>query len=407
MSNSDPYRDFAGPGEGDPEEEAQTQETDPGSQNVNQPRRAAPSNEDLHERVNESSDNYDLPDDSEGCAIIGPSGSGKTTFLAALERACEMPDENGISVEFYPEPAIAYLIRRTISNVLGKRAEYNATFGILDYGFRICVTESSSGLFSLPTEIYLKGNLSDSGGGIIFPLKKMEEVMAKREDIRKQNEEQNSDVIDRLRKASTVILCVDATQPNINLLYERMTILLSQTRDEESTYSRPLTLKEKMNYWIRRRPIPEYIERKKPALRAERFLLLLTHIDQICESAPNPERMARLINPVVQAREILGEVLLQKIRKSLRPSAQFAVGVCSPWGFSDEEKGGKPFADREGQVLAPSNQRGEELLLKWKPFGIRDAIYFIATGKCRGSVKEVTEDALVNYKPPTKTYSNV
>ncbi|MDQ3801747.1 MAG: hypothetical protein M3384_20170, partial [Acidobacteriota bacterium] len=347
---------------------------------------------------------------SQGFAMIGPPKSGKTTLLAAIERACEMYSEDGISLEFYPQPELAKKIELAISSVLNKESKYDATQKIDNYGFRICVTEENpEGLFSLPLEVDIEGKLIDSGGGILFPVAQMEEKMkgksSDEEDstmriIREQSEEQKNEVFNNLREASSIILCVDASNPNIPLLYKHMTSLLSNSRDERAIYNRPIRLKEKINYWIRRKTVPKYSPRRRPALKAKRFLLLLTHIDQLCESAPNPERMARLINPVVQAREMLGVGLLEKISKSLHPEkAKFAVGVCSPWGFNGEEKGGKPFADENGQVLAAFHERGEELLLKWKPFGVRDAIYFIATGKCRGSVAEVTEQHL---KPQAK-----
>ncbi|HEX8370725.1 MAG TPA: hypothetical protein VF604_19425 [Pyrinomonadaceae bacterium] len=413
MSDSNDYGDFGWVDEGDPLESPQEEKAGSGvqqgtAQNQNRNRANQQQNGNATQ-ANASSnaaaaESYTPPEGSEGCAIIGPSGSGKTTLLAAIERSCEMPGEDGITLEFYPEPGITYLIRRVISNVVHKRAEYSPTFKVDDYGFRICVTEKAESLFSLPLEVDFRGELSDSGGGTIFPTIQMEEEMAKRPEIRRDFESESAGVLERLRNASSIILCVDASQPNIRLLYERMSIVLSQTRDQNSIERRRLTLIEKMNRWIRRREIPEYIERVRPSLKAKRFLLLLTHIDQLCESAANPELMARMANPVIQARETLGASLLDKIRKSLPKSAEFAVGVCSPWGFNGEEKGWKPFADANGQVYAVSNEQGEELLLRWKPFGVRDAIYFIATGKCRGSVAPVTEQQLITTKSPAKMY---
>jgi hypothetical protein len=401
MDGSEDYYENIYEGEADPQEPVADESRRSGAQRVNQNQNDANREQSNGSARTDTSAAKSPPSPQrassgivEGCALIGPPKSGKTTLLAAIERSCEMLDKDGISLEFYPEPAIAYQIRRVINNVLGKKAEYAPTFRVDHYDFRICVTEKPQSWLSLPLEVDFRGTLRDTGGGTVFPLsEKMKE--AKDASILKEAEAQSAEAHEVMRNASSIILCVDASNPNIPLLYEHMSVLLSQTRDPNAIYRRRPTFAEKMNYWIRRRPVPHSIERIRPALKAKRFLLLLTHIDQLCEAAPNPERMARLINPVVQARETLGAGLLEKIRKSLRPSAQFAVGVCSPWGFNGEEKGGKPFADENGQVLAAFHERGEELLLKWKPFGVRDAIYFIATGKCRGSVTEVTEQYLL------------
>ena len=129
----------------------------------------------------------------------------------------------------------------------------------------------------------------------------------------------------------------------------------------------------------------------KSCLNVDRFLLLLTQVDKLCHQLPQgidrTVRFAEMIDPVEQARELLGVPVLKTIQNSLKPRAQFAVGVISAMGF--HPRTGDPFADVDGTPLNLDSESGEDILRRWTPFGIRDAIYFLATGKCRGRVKEL------------------
>ena len=129
----------------------------------------------------------------------------------------------------------------------------------------------------------------------------------------------------------------------------------------------------------------------KSCLNVDRFLLLLTQVDKLCHQLPQgidrTVRFAEMIDPVEQARELLGVPVLKTIQNSLKPGAQFAVGVISAMGF--HPRTGDPFADVDGTPLNLDSESGEDILRRWTPFGIRDAIYFLATGKCRGRVKEL------------------
>jgi len=98
------------------------------------------------------------------------------------------------------------------------------------------------------------------------------------------------------------------------------------------------------------------------------------------------------MEPVALAVQLLTPHLLGTLLDSLKPNAQLAVGICSSYGFIPQTGG--TFADVTGKPNVVSEGQGEAVLRRWTPFGIREAIYFIATGKSRGSVKRITEDDL-------------
>jgi hypothetical protein len=67
---------------------------------------------------------------------------------------------------------------------------------------------------------------------------------------------------------------------------------------------------------------------------------------------------------------------------------------------------GDPFADFDGTPLDLNSESGENVLRRWTPYGIRDAIYFLATGRCRGTVRElVAADLETGSEPLEFSYS--
>jgi len=81
---------------------------------------------------------------------------------------------------------------------------------------------------------------------------------------------------------------------------------------------------------------------------------------------------------------MLGTELLKQIWSSLKSDARFAVGVTSALGFHSTN--GMPLANDDG--FAPEDE-DNKALRTWRPFGVRDALFFIVTGHAMGSVKLV------------------
>ena len=71
-----------------------------------------------------------------------------------------------------------------------------------------------------------------------------------------------------------------------------------------------------------------------------------------------------------------------------QPGAQFGVGVSSAAGF---DAAGNPFFTHEGGPDAASAASSEDLLKAWRPFGVRNALYFLITGRESDTVKLVSK----------------
>lgn len=355
-----------------------------------------------------------------GYALIGPTDSGKTTLLTAIERACQLPVDDNLDLVFTPNEDTSTLIRSAYRRIAGKEVSVRSSVTVRDFPFRIGLTCESGRFWSPDLEADMDVVMSDGPGGHLFPVEASDP----------ESERFRQDMVQRVSRAEAVVLCVDATKCNLTLLDSELGRLLAETtrvRDIEH----PIRFKDQMQVrfgnsvmsWKRRldeavgKKSRRYYQSRRPlngngngnrgngngtrvrqqqCLAADRFLLLLTQIDKLCDQFPNqvvPLDVAKMIDPIAQARHLLGPAFLSRIFKAVSPNGQVAVGVCSAMGFHPDT--GTPFADRVGKPFSWSSELGDELLRSWTPFGVRDAIYFMATGNCRGAVRELTKEKLL------------
>jgi hypothetical protein len=329
--------------------------------------------------------------------MLGPTKSGKTTLLTAIKRACDQPSDDELNLDFIPKKKTAEKIRDAIQNIVAKKDGHEATKNVGNYPFDVHVSAKAPNFWTPSLEEDLHVVMSDGGGEFLLPLEtlKSHEIAFRQE------------LINSALGAKSMILCVDVTTPGTTLLETELAISFAEMSKPTPMQS-SVHWTAKLGARIRRRPIPEARERSRNCLNVDRFLLLLTQVDKLCHQLPKSLdrtiRFAEMIDPVEQARELLGVSVLKTIRSFLKPNACFAVGVISAMGF--HPRTGNPFADVDGTPLNLRSETGEEILRRWTPFGIRDAIYFLATGKCRGRVKELRPaDLTVGAEPLDFTYS--
>jgi hypothetical protein len=322
--------------------------------------------------------------------MLGPAESGKTTLLTAIKRACDLPAQDGLNLEFIPEKATAQKIKDAIERITTRRRGHDATADVRRYPFEIHVTGKAPNFWSAPLEADLHVVMSDGGGELLLPTGNVESD----DEFRRQ-------LIEDSLKATSIILCIDVTKPGNTLLEKELAISFAEMA-RPVVFHTPSHWSEWVSKRLRRRPAPQPRSRTKRCLNVERFLLLLTQVDKLCyqltPSFDRTIRFAEMIDPVEQARDLLGVPVMKTIQTMLKPGARFAVGVISATGFHPVT--GDPFADVDGRPLNLASESGEDILRRWTPYGIRDAIYFLATGECRGTVKEVTPGYLMTGPEP-------
>lgn len=312
------------------------------------------------------------------CVMIGPSGSGKTTLLLAIGRACDLPEDDSVKLEFVAETQTAQLMRESVRRIAAGLQGPDVTLNRREqYPFSIHISARPSGLLASPVEEDLYIVMSDIGGETLFP----EEggFVADRLSGRAAQ-------VDAARQAQSLIFCVDAANPRGHFLEQELPVLFSEMLTEVAVdVEVPWQQRLRERFRPNGRALPR--RRRKRLLNVDRFLLLLTQTDRLCYGMTDARRFVAMIEPVEQARDLLGPRLLNIINSSLKPGASFAVGVSSAWGFNPLRGG--PFAGPDGRPILLGSETPREVLKRWTPYGIRDAIYFIATGHCRGTVKRV------------------
>jgi hypothetical protein len=341
-----------------------------------------------------------------------------------MERACQLPIDDNLDLVFSPQEETSRLIRAAYQRIAGKERTVEASVNVTDYPFRIDLTCESNRFWVPDTEVDMDVVMSDGPGGHLFPTKAIDP----------ESERFRRDMVERVSQAKVVALCVDATDCNLPLIDSELGSLLAETtrtREIEHTLRFRELMQNRVGTPVRDlkrrfllgnsrrrhhssqngngsrvRPNANGTRiREQQCLVADRFLLLLTQIDKLCDRFPNeilPIDVAKMIDPIAQARHLLGPSFLNRIFKAISPNGQVAIGICSSMGFHPDT--GTPFSDRFGNPFSWSSELGNELLRSWTPFGVREAIYFMATGNCRGTVRELTKENLLQVNGSSEIY---
>lgn len=305
------------------------------------------------------------------CILLGAAGAGKSSFLSVLGRACQGEEREDLKVAVSPGAALAALAGEAARLVAGGAGEMEATTEPASYDFQLMVETRTTEL------LHLEVIAQDLPGGEIFGLS-AGEPPPKRSARAKL-------WLQAARRASCLVLCVDAMQPE-RLRWE---ILLPQLIDDLSVSSGRLVARLSR---LGQHDVPPMLSPKRQ-LPYSKILILLTKIDQVCAAvtsataanrsttgkpvppilsrlAHRPRQFATQIDPVCLAVDRLGGTFLGQLRAAAAPDTSLAVGLVSAWGFVTSD-------------AAPS-------LETWLPFGIRESVLFIATGEARQPVKALT-----------------
>ena len=301
----------------------------------------------------------DIASDKSGTLLIGPSGAGKTALLVSFGRACHFRECGEASMHFVPEKHengdTAQLIRKGPEFVFLGRKLADANFDVVTYP---CTITVEGGPDRIRETLHFR--ITDGPGGSIFDDSAYEgEATRRREHFQT--------MVNLGRDSRNLILCADAERPD---LYK---------------------IEAFLNDFIE-----ELIDPKSRRLHFDNVLILLTKIDVLVHgyyfgdagwvSVLDHCELARMIAPVRQAVEVLGNVTLKTIHSALKDGARMAVGICSALGF-DAETGGTFVDPATGEVRRLHLESGEEMLKRWRPFGIRDASYFLAGGRASGTLE--------------------
>ncbi len=320
------------------------------------------------------------------CALIGPPGAGKTSLLAALDAAClaEGADGEAMALVWNRQSDAADLLQRAARHWIDLDEALPPTTTSTTYAVELTSVHRSP-LLERRSMRVTQLRLLEEPGHVLFPARLDEERAAPPLTSRQHGE---------LSHATTLVLAVDAgrrcaatLEATIPNLLDRLAKAQPGERLDRSCSSGLLA-----RVGLRsRRPAP-----RRSRLGVKRMLLLLTKIDVLASTAAHAQRatgeqvsalaVARALDPVGLALEVVGARSLRRLRRALGAEADFAVGLVSASGF--HAKSGAPFSSWS------ATRSPDERAQVWAPFGVADALRFLAHGRCGPTVQPITEEEL-------------
>lgn len=317
---------------------------------------------------------------SKGGLLIGPPKAGKTTLIAALHRACITPSDSEIELRWKGgidsasqkelsrrlTEALNQILSGSKSSVSGREGT-EATWQVTKYTFNIEGRLRHPHHFNSLKLFDLTLSFHDGPGGAMF---------SDTENAWESQASNRNIMVKDSRDAYTLLFCLDGSQ--------------KQAYSMQSNLSRIL-------------PLLQDHKKNDGYIPPKRVIILLNKVDQIATSLyeelgkgqPShrvpitPRQIAEEMDPLQMAIECLGYASLKMIRDSMSADAQLAVGLVSNWGFKDS---GFPLVDKSGvPVFLSEINRGDEndFVAQWQPFGIRETLIYIATGRVDSTIKVI------------------
>jgi hypothetical protein len=287
------------------------------------------------------------------CLFLGPSGAGKTALLSSLGQACAMAGSQGLAL--LPHEDLAALTGEAEAYRHGA-GNWKPTGATTTYGFQLRAGAD---------EFFL--NVQDGPGGLLFPFSPA------RWDALPEPEKSAYD-------AACLVLCIDSTDPRPDLWRTSLPQLLARFAKPSGSLIPRLTAPPP----ARGADFPHLLT-PSWQLPYHRVLVSLTRIDAIVQEAlqgytagyrqargrmpppPSATELALQIDSFRLLDDQVGAILGQV--HAAAPTADLAVGLTSAWGL-------------------PGSGGG------WSPFGVREALLFLATGECREPVVRYAPNAV-------------
>lgn len=307
------------------------------------------------------------------CPVIGLPHSGKTTLLFALNQACLDEGHDEFNLEFIPDDPETVTLMQSASDFIFRGVELVGTIGVTHYNFRVFVQDRRNP----EREHACVMSVTDGQGGHLFapgaPGSRRLDGWDK--------------LVEQARVSECLLLCADASIASLEQLYHGLPHMLRAFRGphRKLPQRRVLLLLTKIDVVINEFLASTRVwarARRRRGLRSSRALDLFAGGVSRHGSWPGlpRETIARALSPLGQARVHLGKIV-GLLQASIETDAVFAVGVCSAYGLA-----GPPEID--------DVRSAQERLAAWTPYGVREALLFLAAGDIRHPIERVPRRGL-------------
>jgi hypothetical protein len=190
-------------------------------------------------------------------------------------------------------------------------------------------------------------------------------------------------MVERVREADSLVICIDSAKPQLAVFRKQFSALLERVGGKSRLgipAKRVLVLLTKVDAAVA--AAVQGAHRAHQQLQQDEWPTLALRV--LRNNSITPYRLASLLSPFDFARATLDQATLSMIRRSLDSRAQMAIGVCSSTGFYSD---GSVFWDDLRSEIYPRIAQGpDERLRNWTPFGIEEAIVFLASGRAFSTV---------------------
>ncbi|MEC7986754.1 MAG: hypothetical protein VX278_16420 [Myxococcota bacterium] len=303
--------------------------------------------------------------------VLGPSGVGKTALIASVNHASRMHRavEDGLDVIIKGRNDETNTLFSQMHLLLEQGSvPFQGTSQIIDYHFWSKVIVPKTGLWGSLSGMFgskyqeFKNDVffTDSPGGATFPGDDGEIDYVVMGEYRAR-------LTDRLKTASGVIICADASELNCP--------------DENRG-----RVGGKFSAWLNQifsQAAPKLSAgNPDPILSAERVYVCLNKCDLWALNGlykANAQEAVEALDPLQFCHELLGRDFLRTIEAWFKPKTQVAFGFSSVYGFID----GGINARLIGAIQSKNGLRVEDIE-SWKPYQTLDPFVFLCSGLTLG-----------------------
>ncbi len=284
--------------------------------------------------------------------VIGPTKVGKTGLLSTLELAGDTQPRR-----FHPQNVVVYprsdeLVElfSTVKNTLRNGVlPMGATQGMQKYSFKLAVSWVESGFFTkVKRELETTFVMWDGPGGVMFPDSNAADV------DHKQIEEFRKRVVAEMHDGDGLILCISADDPDAMTFFTQLPKLIYEVGYDRLPYDRVAICFTKADKWAQK--------------ETQGKCSALEHVWDT--------------DPVAFLRKTLAQPTLARLRNSLQPETQVALGFVSAYGFLPDQSGLPNYNPTTDSMLVVQEEACDykDVIDAWRPFQVLDPFVYVATG---------------------------